>query len=76
MTDDFAVRAVALDFIGETYEMGYPFRILFADDLMKRIAARLPNGFKAANALAVNRFAITRDFSRPKIAGYVAFCAA
>ena len=44
MTDDFAVRAVALDFIGETYEMGYPFRILFADDLMKRITARLPNG--------------------------------
>ena len=44
MTDDFAVRAVALHFIGETYEMGYPFRIFFADDLMKRIAARLPNG--------------------------------
>jgi hypothetical protein len=44
MTNNVAIGALAFNLISETYETGDPFRILFADDLVKRIAARLPNG--------------------------------
>ncbi len=44
MTNDVAVGAFGLNLIGETNESGNPFRVLFANDFVKRIAAHLPSG--------------------------------
>ena len=44
MTNHVAVGAFDLNLIGETNESGNPFRVLFANDFVKRIAAHLPSG--------------------------------
>ena len=44
MINDVPIGTIAFNLVSETYERGDPFRIFLTDDLVKRIAAPLPNG--------------------------------